>query len=46
MVADLETDLPTVQQLKELGADVKTIRQLERCQNYIESLDSMLHSKN
>ena len=46
IVADLETDLPTVQQLREQGVDAKTIRQLERCQYYIESLDSMLHSKN
>lgn len=46
MIVDLEADLPTVQQLKEQGVDAKTIRQLERCQNYIESLDSMLHSKN
>lgn len=46
MVANLEIDLPAIQQLKEQGVDAKTIRQLERCQNYIDSLDCMLHSKN
>ncbi|MBQ8462556.1 MAG: hypothetical protein IJ544_00360 [Prevotella sp.] len=46
LVDDLGVYLSSVKQLMEQGVDAKIVRQIEYCQNCVESLDSMLHSKN